>query len=118
MTKSLTNPEPAGRRSLAVTWSPVATLKPYRRNARTHSNKQIREIAKSIETFGWTNPVLIDGDGSIIAGHARVEAAKLLGLETVPTIGIEDLTPAQKRAYRLADNKLALSAGWVGLSWD
>jgi DNA modification methylase len=99
-------------RSLAVTWLLVSALKPYPRNARTHSKKQVREIASSIESFGWTNPVLVDDSGGIIAGHARVEAAKLLGLDKVPIISIEDLTPAQKRAYILADNKLALNAHW------
>jgi hypothetical protein len=112
MTNVLTASKTTGLRDLAITWRPIEALKPYPRNARTHSKKQIREIADSISTFGWTNPVLVDGSGGIIAGHARVEAAKLLGLEKVPTIGIEDLTEAQKRAYILADNKLALNAGW------
>jgi len=106
------NPSPSHPRALAVTWLDIGALKPYPKNARTHSKKQIREIAESIKTFGWTNPVLVDGDGGIIAGHARVEAAKMLGLEKVPTILIDDLTAAQKRAYILADNKLALNAGW------
>jgi DNA modification methylase len=87
-------------------------LKPYPRNARTHSKKQIRQIADSIRTFGWTNPVLIDAEGGIIAGHGRVEAAKLLGLDVVPTLLIDHLSDAQKRAYILADNKLAENAGW------
>ena len=87
-------------------------LKPYPKNARTHSKKQIRQIAGSIETFGWTNPVLIDAEGGIIAGHGRVEAAKLLGLDRVPTLLIDHLSEAQKRAYILADNKLAANAGW------
>ena len=87
-------------------------LKPYPRNARTHSKKQIRQIADSIRTFGWTNPVLIDAEGGIIAGHGRVEAAKLLGLDQVPTLLIDHLSEAQKRAYILADNKLAENAGW------
>jgi len=87
-------------------------LKPYQMNARTHSKKQIRQIADSIETFGWTNPVLIDAEGGIIAGHGRVEAAKLLGLAQVPTLLIDHLSEAQKRAYILADNKLAENAGW------
>jgi len=87
-------------------------LKPYPRNARTHSRKQIGQIADSIKTFGWTNPVLIDAEDSIIAGHGRVEAAKLLGLDRVPTLLIDHLSEAQKRAYILADNKLAENAGW------
>lgn len=81
----------------------VSVLKPYHRNARTHSQKQIRQIANSIETFGWTNPVLADAKGGVIAGHGRVEAAKLLGLNEVPVIRIEDMSEAQKRAYILAD---------------
>jgi DNA modification methylase len=87
-------------------------LVPFVRNARTHSKKQIHQIACSIKSFGWTNPVLIDGDGNIIAGHGRVEAAKLLGMENVPTLLIDHLTEAQKRAYLLADNRLAELAGW------
>ncbi len=88
------------------------TLRPWIRNARTHSGKQVRQIADSIETFGFTNPVIIDDAGSILAGHGRVEAAKLLGLATVPCVGVEHMSQAQKRAYVLADNKLALNAGW------
>ena len=110
MTHSSTLPSQA--RPLVVTWQSVEVIRPYPKNARTHSKKQIREIAASIEEFGWTNPVLVDAFGGIIAGHARVEAAKLLGLEKVPTILIDDLTEAQKRAYVIADNKLALNAGW------
>ena len=87
-------------------------LRPYSRNARTHTPKQIAEIAASIKSFGFNNPVLIDNDNGIVAGHGRVEAAKLLGLATVPTIRLEHLSDAQKRAYILADNKLAEKAGW------
>ena len=87
-------------------------LKPWARNARTHSKKQVRQIAASIETFGFTSPVLIDAEHTILAGHCRVEAAKLLGLRTVPCIRIETMTPAEKRAYVIADNKHALNAGW------
>jgi DNA modification methylase len=90
----------------------VDTLKPYARNARTHSKKQLKQIASSIERFGFVNPVLIGDDDSIIAGHGRVEAAKLLGLKTVPTLEISHLSDAERRAYILADNKLALNAGW------
>ena len=99
-------------RDLQVETVSVSALQPYAHNARTHSRKQIRQIAASIEEFGWTNPVLIDGKGGIIAGHGRVEAAKLLGLETVPTIRLQDMTEAQKRAYIIADNRLAELAGW------
>ena len=91
---------------------PVARLTPYKGNARTHSKKQIRQIADSIERFGYTNPVLIDEAGEIIAGHGRVEAAKLLGLSGVPALRVSHLSAAEKRAYVLADNKLAAKAGW------
>ena len=91
---------------------PPSELRPYARNARTHSRKQIRQIADSIERFGFTNPVLISDDDEIIAGHGRVEAAKLLGLKTVPTLRLSHLSPEERRAYVLADNKLALNAGW------
>ena len=87
---------------------PVDALKPYARNARTHSKKQIKQIALSIERFGFVNPVLIGDDYSIIAGHGRVEAAKLLGHKTVPTLEITHLSDTERRAYILADNKLAL----------
>ncbi|EYD74330.1 DNA modification methylase [Rubellimicrobium mesophilum DSM 19309] len=90
----------------------VSALTPWARNARTHSKKQLKQLAQSIETFGWTNPVLVDGTGTILAGHGRVAAAKLLGLTSVPCVRLEHMTPAQKRAYVLADNKLALNAGW------
>jgi DNA modification methylase len=97
---------------MAIEPMPVASLRPHPGNARTHSKKQVRQIAGSIRQFGFTNPVLIGEDGSIIAGHGRVEAAKLLGLESVPTVRLAHLSPAQRRAYVLADNKLALNAGW------
>ncbi len=87
-------------------------LRPYSRNARTHSRKQVRQIADSIERFGFTNPVLVSDDGEIIAGQGRVEAAKLLGLKTVPTLRLSHLSAEERRAYVLADNKLALNAGW------
>ena len=91
---------------------PIADLKPYPRNARRHSKKQIQQIADSITRFGFTNPVLIADDGEIIAGHGRVAAAKLLGAPSVPTLRLSHLTDAERRAYVLADNKLALNAGW------
>ncbi len=90
----------------------VDTLSPYPRNARTHSKKQIRQIANSIERFGFTNPILIADDGSIIAGHGRMAAASLLGMQTVPVARLSHLSEAERRAYVLADNKLALNAGW------
>jgi DNA modification methylase len=90
----------------------VGELAPYRNNARTHSKKQIRQIADSIRRFGFTNPVLIDDGGQIIAGHGRVEAAKLLGLAAVPAIRLSHLSEVEKRAYILADNRLAEKAGW------
>lgn len=98
--------------SLHLEHLPIGSLKPHTRNARTHSKRQIRQIAESIKVFGWTNPVLIDRDNVIIAGHGRVEAAKLLKIATVPVIRLEHLTPDQIRAYTLADNKLAMNAGW------
>jgi hypothetical protein len=90
----------------------ISDLKPFARNARTHSIKQIKQIARSIERFGFTNPVLISEASEIIAGHGRVQAAKLLGLTSVPTIALSHLTDEERRAYVLADNKLALNAGW------
>lgn len=90
---------------------PVTSLRPYDRNARTHSKKQIRQIAGSIERFGFTNPVLISDDGEIIAGHGRVAAAKFLEIERVPVLRLSHLSDAERRAYILADNKLAQNAG-------
>ena len=92
----------------------IADLRPWAKNARTHSKKQLRQIADSIETFGFTNPVLIDGANTILAGHGRVAAAKLIEMTQVPCVRLGHMTPAQKRAYVLADNKLALNAGWDG----
>ena len=90
----------------------IDLLKPYPRNARTHSKKQIKQIASSIQRFGFTNPVLVSDAGEIIAGHGRVEAARLLGRKTVPTLAMSHLSETERRAYVLADNKLALNAGW------
>lgn len=90
----------------------IASLHPYARNARTHSKRQVRQIASSIERFGFTNPVLISDSGEIVAGHGRVEAAKLLKWKSVPTIALSHLSATERRAYVLADNKLALNAGW------
>lgn len=96
----------------AIDYRSVSSLTPARRNARTHSRKQIRQIATSIERFGFTNPVLVDDEGSIIAGHGRVAAAKLLGMDQIPVVALGDLSPKERQAYALADNKLALNAGW------
>lgn len=90
----------------------VADLVPYARNARTHSEAQVAQIAASIKEWGWTNPVLLDETGGIIAGHGRVMAARSLGIDEVPVMVASGWTDAQKRAYVLADNKLALNAGW------
>lgn len=90
----------------------ITKLIPYEYNARTHSEEQVEKIARSIEEFGFINPVLIDSNYGIIAGHGRVQGATRLGMKEVPCLFIEDLTEAQKRAYILADNKLALDAGW------
>jgi ParB-like chromosome segregation protein Spo0J len=99
-------------RDLTIEMLPTSALKPRSRNARTHSKKQLRQIEASIKTFGWTNPILIDGDRVVIAGHGRLEAAISLGIAQVPTICINDMTEAQKRVYVLADNRLAENAGW------
>ena len=91
---------------------PTTDLIPYARNTRTHSPEQVAQIAGSIREFGFTNPVLIDAQNGIIAGHGRVMAASKLGLDKVPCIRLAHLTDTQKRAYIIADNKLALNAGW------
>ena len=91
---------------------PVERLQPYAKNARTHSDEQVDQIAASIREFGFTNPILVDSADGIIAGHGRLMASKRLGLATVPVIVLDHLTDAQRRAYILADNKLALNAGW------
>jgi len=95
-----------------IEWREVVELKPYARNARTHTDKQLCQIASSIERFGFTNPVLVDADDAIIAGHGRIEAAKQLGMEHVPTIRLDHLSDAETRAYIIADNRLAELAGW------
>ncbi|MEW5891320.1 MAG: site-specific DNA-methyltransferase [Pseudomonadota bacterium] len=100
------------REGLSLEYRDIATLIPYARNPRTHSDAQIAKIAASIVEFGWTNPILVDGANGIIAGHGRLAAARRLGLEKVPVIELAHLTPAQKRALVLADNRLALEAGW------
>ncbi len=97
---------------LNVDYRKVETLIPYARNPRTHSDAQVAKIAASIVEYGWTNPVLVDGDNGVIAGHGRLAAARKLGLDEVPVIELGHLTPAQKRAYVISDNRLALDAGW------
>lgn len=90
----------------------VEALIPYAKNSRTHSDAQVAQIAASIKEFGWRNPILIDNENGIIAGHGRVLAARKLGLDEVPTIDGSDMTEQQKRAFIIADNKIALNAGW------
>lgn len=96
-------------RDLSVTYCATDSLAPYPSNARTHSKQQIRQIARSIMEFGWTNPILVDSADGVIAGHGRLAAAKTLGLKTVPTIRLADLTEAQKLAYILADRSPAVA---------
>jgi len=105
-------PEAINANPLVLTYRATRTLKPDPRNARTHSKAQVGQIVASIKEFGFTNPILIDPDGGIIAGHGRLSAAKALNMVEVPTIELAGLTDAQKRALRLADNKIALGAGW------
>lgn len=97
---------------LKIQYKPVDDLIPYARNSRTHSEAQVAQIAASIKEFGWTNPVLLDGDNGIIAGHGRVLAAQKLGEKKVPTIELSHMTDNQRKAYIIADNKLAMNAGW------
>lgn len=103
-------PDPTSTRGIVN--QPITALKPYGRNARMHKDKQVDLIARSIREFGFNNPILIDGAQNIVAGHGRFEAAKRLGLETVPTLRLEHLTPAQVRAYRIADNRIAELSEW------
>jgi DNA modification methylase len=98
--------------NLKIVYKPTTDLIPYANNSRTHSDDQVLQIASSIKEFGFTNPVLVDDEGGIVAGHGRVMAAKKLNLKEVPTITLIGLTEAQKKAYIIADNKLALNAGW------
>jgi DNA modification methylase len=95
-----------------ITQKKVTELIPYVNNSRTHSDEQVAQIAASIKEFGWTNPILVDGTNGIIAGHGRLLAARKLGYKEVPTIELADLTETQKKAYIIADNRLALNAGW------
>jgi DNA modification methylase len=100
------------KRPLAIEYREAASLAPYAHNPRTHSERQVSEIAASMRAFGWTNPILVDEEGGIIAGHGRLLAAQQLGMSEVPVIELRGLSGEQKRALVLADNKLALNAGW------
>jgi len=97
---------------LEIQYKSIDSLIPYANNARTHSPEQVQKIASSIKEFGFTSPILIDGDNGIIAGHGRLMASRLLNIDKVPTIQLDGLTDAQKRAYILADNRIALDSGW------
>lgn len=97
---------------LEVTYKATAELIPYVNNTRLHTEEQVSQVASSIKEFGFTNPILIDEDGGVIAGHGRLMAAKLLKLTEVPTITLSGLSEAQKKAYVIADNKLALNSAW------
>jgi hypothetical protein len=97
---------------LFVEYRPVGGLIPYDRNARTRSDEQVAQIAASIRAFGWTNPILVDGENGVIAGHGRLLAAKKLGIRKVPVIELAHVSGEEKRAYIIADNQLALNAGW------
>ena len=97
---------------LEITYKKTDELIPFVNNSRTHDELQVNQIAASIKEFGFTNPILLDGEDGIIAGHGRLQAARLLGLDEVPTIRLDGLDELQKRAYVIADNKLALNAGW------
>ena len=90
----------------------IESLIPYVNNSRTHSDEQVAQIAASIKEFGWTNPILVDGKNGIIAGHGRLMAARKLGYKEVPVIELSELTDTQRKAYIIADNRLALNAGW------
>ncbi|WP_284068755.1 ParB/Srx family N-terminal domain-containing protein, partial [Escherichia coli] len=97
---------------LKIVYRPLQELSPYAHNARTHSTEQVAQLVESIKQFGWTNPVLIDEKGEIIAGHGRVMAAEMLKMDSVPVIVLSGLTDEQKKAYRLTDNRLPMNAGW------
>lgn len=99
-------------KDLTIEYRKTTDLIPYARNARTHNDAQVQQLAASIKEFGFNNPIAIDADGMILCGHGRVMAAQKLGLEEVPTVCLSHLSQIQKKAYILADNKLALNAGW------
>ena len=96
----------------AFGWKPIGSVKPNPRNARTHSKKQVNEIAGSIQRFGFTNPVLVDENSIVLAGHGRLRAAQLLGMTHIPVLRFDHMSEAEKRAYVLFDNKIAEKAGW------
>src|ERR1700716_4027615 len=98
--------------NLQIEQTPIHALKPQDRNARIHSKRQIRQIADSMRRFGFNNPILTDDSLQIIAGHGRHEAAKLLGMTTFPSIRLSHMSATEKRAYIIADNEIALKAGW------
>lgn len=100
------------QQKLKIVYRPLKDLIPYARNSRTHSDMQIAQIASSIREFGFTQPILLDGQNGIIAGHGRYEAAFKMGMHEIPTIDLSHLTDSQKRAYVIADNKIALNSGW------
>ena len=106
------NPDEYMKSEPVIVSRKVEDLIPYACNSRTHSDEQVAQIAASVREFGWTNPVLVDGENGIIAGHGRVLAARKLGMDDVPCIELAGLTDTQRRAYIIADNKLALNAGW------
>lgn len=97
---------------LKILYRPVNDLIPYANNARTHSEEQVNQIASSIKEFGFNNPILVDEQGGVIAGHGRLKAAKKLGLKVVPTIELSGLSDPQKKAFILADNRISLNSGW------
>src|SRR4051794_17239691 len=97
---------------LEITYVDISILKPRAKNPRTHSKRQIEQIAESIRQFGFLNPILIESNTRVICGHDRLEAAKVAGLTEVPVVCMDDLSPAQIRAYVIADNKIAENAGW------
>jgi ParB-like chromosome segregation protein Spo0J len=103
---------PAAAMAQRLEMWPLDRLQPYERNARTHSAEQVAQIAASIQEFGFTSPILVDGDDGILAGHGRLMAAREMGLAEVPVVVLDHLTPVQRKAYILADNKLAMNAGW------
>ena len=95
-----------------IKWEAVDKLIPYAKNARTHSDEQVAQIAGSIKEFGFNNPILVDKDNSVIAGHGRLMAARKLGMDKVPVVELQHLTESQRKAYVLADNRIALNSGW------
>ncbi|HHU1854455.1 TPA: ParB/Srx family N-terminal domain-containing protein, partial [Escherichia coli] len=98
--------------TLKIEYLPVGKLLRYAKNSRTHSDEQVEQLVNSIREFGFTNPVLIDEKNELIAGHGRLAAAEILEMDKVPAIRLSNLSEKQKKAYRIADNKLALNAGW------